>query len=51
MKSQIDNIKESIFEWKKHNASVDLYQGQIKTLKKQLPDICPICGNVIKKEI
>lgn len=50
VKSRIENIEESIFEWKKHNASIDLSQGQIKTLKEQLPDICPICGNVMKKE-
>ena len=47
--SEIENLKDMIFEFKKHSASIERGQEIIKTLKSKLPDVCPYCGNPISE--
>ena len=47
----IDKVITSINSYRLNRTLIDTNKRNIEHLKKQLPDICPICGNVMKKGI
>lgn len=48
-KSVIDSLRNSISMFERLNAQVENHNILVDDLKSQLPEICPLCGNVMER--
>lgn len=49
LKNQICELQEQIENYEDNNSLLKISSSEIKNLKKELPEICPLCGGSMKK--
>lgn len=49
LQEKVDELNKSIYDYKVQKTYIENSASDIKCLQEQLPNICPICGNVMKR--